>query len=46
METKCIGDKFRDVCDRFRMLVTNLKHWKNHQNNEKSRQHNDSATNI
>ena len=29
-----------DVCDRFRMLVTDLIH----QHNEKSRQHNDSAT--
>ena len=28
------------------MWVTDLIHWKNHQHNEKSRQHNDSATNI
>ena len=35
-----------DVGDGFRMLVTELIHWENHQHNEKSRQHNDSATNI
>ena len=35
-----------DVGDRFRMLVTDLIHRENHQHNEKSRQHNDSATNI
>ena len=35
-----------DVNDRFRMLVTDLIHWENHQHNEKSRQHHDSATNI
>ena len=35
-----------DVGDRFRMLVTDLIHWENHQHNAKSRQHNDSATNI
>ena len=28
------------------MLVTDLIHWENHQHNEKSRQHNDSFTNI
>ena len=39
LETKCVGDKFQ-------MLVTDLIHWENHQHNEKSRQHNDSATNI
>ena len=32
-----------DVGDRFRMLVTDLIHWENHQHNEKSRQHNDFA---
>ena len=35
-----------DVGDRFRMLVTDLIHWENRQHNEKSRQHNDSVTNI
>ena len=42
-----------DVGDRFKMLVTDLRCWwpiwyieKNHQLNEKSRQHNDSVTNI
>ena len=35
-----------DVGDRFRMLVTDLIHWKNHQHNEKNHQHNDSVTNI
>ena len=35
-----------DVGDRFIMLVTYLIHWENHQHNEKSRQHNESATNI
>ena len=35
LETKCVGDKFK-------MLVAN----KNHQHNKKSRQHNDSVTNI
>ena len=35
-----------DVGDWFRMLVTYLLPWKNHRHNEKSRQHNDSATNI
>ena len=35
-----------DDGDRFRMLVTDLIHWENHQHNEKSRQHNDSGTNI
>ena len=35
-----------DVGDRFRMLVTDLIHWENQQHNEKSRQHNDSATDI
>ena len=35
LETKCVGDKFE-------ILVTDL-HWENHQHNEKSRQHNDSA---
>ena len=39
LETKCVGDKLE-------MLVTDLKHCENHQHNEKSRQHNDSATNI
>ena len=39
LETKSVGDKFE-------MLVTDLIHWENHQHNEKSRQHNDSATNI
>ena len=34
-----------DVGDRFRMLVTDLIHWKNHQHNEKNHQHND-VTNI
>ena len=34
-----------DFGDRFSMLVTDIKHWENHQYNEKSRQHNDSATN-
>ena len=28
------------------MLVTDLIHWENHHHNEKSRQHNDSVTNI
>ena len=28
------------------MLVTDLIHWENHQHNEKSHQHNNSATNI
>ena len=37
LETKCVGDKFE-------MLVTNLIHWENHQNNEKSRHYNDFAT--
>ena len=32
-----------DVGDRFRMLMTDLIRRENHQNNEKSRQHNDSA---
>ena len=36
---QCVGDMFE-------MLVTDLIHWKYHQHNEKSRQHNDSATNI
>jgi len=36
----------RDVGDKFEMLVTDLMHWKNHQHNEKSRQHIDSGTNI
>ena len=36
----------QDVGDRFRMLVTDLIHWENHQHHEKSLQHNDSATNI
>ena len=35
-----------DLGDRFRMLVTDLIHWKNHQHNGKSHQHNDSGTNI
>ena len=39
LETKFVGDKFE-------MLVIDLIHWENHQHNEKSRQHNDSATNI
>jgi len=39
LETKCVGDKFE-------MSLTDLMHWENHQHNEKSRQHNDSATNI
>ena len=36
---KCVGDKLK-------MLLSDLKHWKNHQHNEKSRQHNDSVTDI
>ena len=28
------------------MLVTDLTHWKNHQHNEKSRQHNNHVTKI
>ena len=39
LEKKCVGDKLK-------MLVTDLIHWKNHQHNGKSHQHNDSATNI
>ena len=39
LETKCVGDKFE-------MLVTDLIHIENQQHNEKSRQPNDSATNI
>ena len=39
LETKCVGDKLE-------MLVTDLIHGENHQHNEKSRQHNDSATKI
>ena len=35
-----------DVGDRFRMLVTDFIHCENYKHNEKSRQHNDSATNI
>ena len=35
-----------DVSSRFRMLATDLINWENHQHNEKSRQHNSSATNI
>ena len=34
------------VDDKFEMLVTDLIHWKNHQHNEKSRQHIDLATKI
>ena len=37
LETKCAIDKFE-------MLVTDLMHWKNHQHNDQSRQHN--VTNI
>ena len=38
----------QDVGDWFKMLVTDLIHWKNHQHNEKSRQHDDhhKITNI
>ena len=32
--------------DKSEMLMTDLIHWENQQDNEKSRQHNDSATNI
>ena len=39
LETKCAGDKFE-------MLVTDLIYWENNQQNEKSRQRDDSATNI
>ena len=35
-----------DVDDWFRILITDSIHWENHQHNEKSRQHNDSATSI
>jgi len=35
-----------NVADRSNMLVTDLIHWKDHQHNGKSRQHNDSVTNI
>jgi len=35
-----------DVGDRFGMLMTALLHLENHQDNEKSCQHNDSTTNI
>ena len=35
-----------DVGDRFRILVTDLIHWENHQHYEESHQHNDSVTNI
>ena len=35
-----------DIGDRFRMLVTDLIHWINHQHNAKSRQHIDSVANI
>ena len=41
-----VWDVVWDVGDRFRMLVTDWKHWKNHQHNEKSRQHIGSVTNI
>jgi len=34
------------VGDQFKMLVTDLIHWQNEKYNEKSRQHNDSDTNI
>jgi hypothetical protein len=35
-----------DVGDNFEMLVTDLIQKENHQHNEKSRQHNDSDSNI
>ena len=39
LETKSVGDKFN-------MMVTDCIYGENHQNNEKNRQHNDSATDI
>ena len=35
-----------DLCWRQNVLVTDLRDWKNHQDNEKRRQDNDFVTNI
>ena len=42
-----VGDEMCwDIGDRFRMLATDFIHGKNHQHNEKSRQHIGTVTNI